>query len=102
MKTPFLLIGLLLGATASFAQDHTQVLLAPIEANRIAAFDWGVVTLANPLTDKGGTADRGSLKVNTDLAKFFQEGYAIYSITEIKSTSQATASLMFVLVRPKK
>ena len=83
------------------APDDSSVLLAPIDASRVGSYDWGVVILNDPIPSGGSTADRGSLKVNLDLAKFFQEGFAIYSITKLEKKDQATPALLLVLVRPK-
>ncbi len=90
------------GASVHAAANGSEVLLAPIDAARIGSFDWGVVVLPDPIPDKGSSADRGSLKVNLDLAKFFSEGFAIYSITKLENTNQAAPGLLLVLVRPKK
>jgi hypothetical protein len=87
-------------ATAG-AAEVTSVLLAPVEASQVGSYDWGVVVLNDPLAGSGSSTDRGSLKVNLDLVKFFQDGYAIYSITELEKKDQNTPALLIVLVRPK-
>ncbi len=95
------MVCLAFAALAHAGTNNSEVLLAPIDAARIGAFDWGVVVLSDPISDKSSSADRGSLKVNLDLAKFFAEGYAIYSITKLDTANQASPSLLLVLVRPK-
>ena len=97
-----LLIIFLSGALVHAATNNSEVLLAPIDAKQVGSFDWGVVVLSDPIPKTGSSADRGSLKVNLDLAKFFAEGYAIYSITKLDTADQATPALLLVLVRPKK
>ena len=101
MKKLLLLLALAIAPAVHAVETNTQVLLAPVEATQVGAFDWGVVVLPEVLPAKGSTADRGSLKVNLDLAKFFQEGYAIYSITPIDRRSDGEPALLFVMVRPK-
>jgi hypothetical protein len=102
MKSLLFASALLFSAISHAEQNHTQVLLAPLDAAKAGDFDWGVVVKAEPIRQTGGTADRGTLKVDLDLAKFFQEGYAIYSITKLQSADPSSDTLMFVMIRPKK
>ncbi len=99
-------LSLATGVRADNNGDGT-VLLAPINPASAGAFDWVVSTIPNAQIEKGGTADKESLRSNSymaSIAKLFAEGYAIYSITKIDTSKQQTAgsSLFIVFVRPKK
>lgn len=98
-----LIVVFLFGAICVRAdQGDTAVLLTPIDASRAGSYDWGLVMLSEPSLTRGGTEDRGAIRVNVDMAKFFQEGYAIYSITRIERKDQNTPTLLVLLVRVKK
>lgn len=90
-------------ASACFAaENHTQLLLAPIEPERANMFDWQVLVATNPIPDGNSTADVGKLKGNLDLERLFKDGYVIYSITELPGKAPNMVSHLYVCVRPKR
>jgi hypothetical protein len=88
-------------ALSRAADISSQVLLAPISADRAAAYDWGVVVLTDIVPARGSASDVGNLRVNKEIGTFFADGYAIYSLTPVPTAADSTA-MMLIMVRPKK
>jgi hypothetical protein len=101
MKKLLFLLTLVVATAGFAAENHTQVLLEPIDAARTNLFDWKVVVMRNAMIEGRSTSDIGDLRVNLDLARLFRDGYAIYSITHLFPNAPSSPSFMIVLVRPK-